>query len=46
MTVTLPPRMGDIGEPKREIEFEPFPEEAPVEAPATPAPAPAEPVPA
>lgn len=39
-------RMGDIGEPKREIEFDPLPEEAPVEAPApatTPAP---EPVPA
>lgn len=35
------PRMGNIGAPTREIEFEPFPEEAPIE---TPAPAPAEPV--
>lgn len=40
MTPRLP-RMGDIGEPNREIEFEPFPEQAPIE---TPAPAPAEPV--
>lgn len=37
--------MGDIGEPQRHIEFEPFPEKAPAEpAPApSPTPAPAEP---
>lgn len=35
------PWMGDIGEPRREITVEPFPEQAPIE---TPAPAPAEPV--
>lgn len=28
--------MGNIGEPVRHIEFEPFPAEAPIEAPATP----------
>ena len=40
----IQPRMGDIGEPVRHVEFEPFPQEAPVEetAPATPR----EPVPA
>lgn len=43
MTNALP-RMGNIGEPKREIEFEPFPEQAPIETPA-PAPAPATPAP-
>jgi hypothetical protein len=32
--------MGDIGEPKRWIEFEPLPELAPIEEPATPAPEP------
>lgn len=48
MTTVIAPRMGDIGKPNKEIEFEPFPEEAPIETPATPAttPAPAEPVPA
>lgn len=35
--------MANIGDPKREITFEPFPEHAPVEEPT---PAPAEPVPA
>jgi hypothetical protein len=47
MTTVIAPRMGDIGKPNKEIEFEPFPE-APIETPATPAttPAPAEPVPA
>lgn len=40
--------MGQIGQPQREIEFEPMPEREPVHEPAapTPAPAPAEPVPA
>lgn len=28
--------MGDIGEPVRRIEFEPFPEEAPATEPAAP----------
>lgn len=32
--------MGDIGVPQKEIEFEPFPETAPVKEPS-PAPAPA-----
>jgi hypothetical protein len=35
----------DIGEPQREIEFEPIPNEAPVEEPAAPTPS-KEPVPA
>lgn len=30
--------MGDIGEPVRHIEFEPFPEAAPVEPAVTPIP--------
>lgn len=40
--------MGDIGVPKREIEFEPFPASEPVQEPAVaPVPTPAkEPVPA
>jgi hypothetical protein len=39
--------MGDIGPVRREITFEPLPDEAPIEEPATPAPAPErEPVPA
>lgn len=48
MNLIPTPRDGDIGEPLRKIEFEPMPEEAPVEEPAVPAtPAPArEPVPA
>lgn len=29
--------MGDIGDPKRLIEFEPLPESAPLEEPAAPA---------
>ncbi len=33
-------KMGNIGEPQRHIEFEPFPETAPVEEPAAPAVAP------
>lgn len=28
--------MGDIGKPKRAIEFEPLPDEAPIEVPAPP----------
>lgn len=28
------PRSGDIGEPKRHIELEPFPEEQPLEEPS------------
>lgn len=32
--------MGDVGEPKRVIEFEPLPESAPIEEPAAPAPEP------
>lgn len=46
--VHLPvPRLGDIGEPKRNIELEPFPEQAPATEPAAPATVPdAEPVPA
>lgn len=28
--------MADVGEPKRKIDFEPIPEEAPVEAPSVP----------
>lgn len=36
--------MGNIGEPKKEIEFEPIPASEPVQEPA--APAPSEPVPA
>jgi hypothetical protein len=34
--------MGDIGEPVRHVEFEPFPETAPIEEPAAPTPAPVE----
>jgi len=37
--------MGNIGEPQKEIEFEPFPATVPVTEPAV-APAPSEPVPA
>ena len=37
--------MADIGEEIKEVEFEPMPEQAPVE-PAAPKPAPAEPAPA
>lgn len=37
--------MGDIGEPVRHVEFEPFPETAPTEPAVQPA-APREPVPA
>lgn len=37
--------MGQIGEPQKEIEFEPFPATEPVKEPAAPTPAP-EPVPA
>lgn len=37
--------MADIGEPVREVEFEPMPETAPVEEPAAPVKTP-EPVPA
>lgn len=42
------PRMGQIGEPQREIEFEPMPATEPIHEPAAPTPAPAtpEPVPA
>ena len=40
-------RMGEIGEPKREIEFEPMPATEPIpEKTPAPAPMPAEPVPA
>lgn len=40
-------RMGDIGEPVRHIEFEPFPAEAPAEPAVAPQPTtPREPVPA
>lgn len=38
MSVLLRPRAGDIGEPVRRIEFEPLPDEAPIEEPAAPAP--------
>jgi hypothetical protein len=37
--------MGNIGEPQKEIEFEPFPASEPIKEPS-PAPAPSEPVPA
>jgi hypothetical protein len=37
--------MGQIGEPQKEIEFEPFPATEPVKEPAAPTPTP-EPVPA
>lgn len=39
-------RMGDIGEPEREVTFEPIPTTVPVEEPAAPAPAEPERVPA
>jgi len=32
--------MGDTGEPKRVIEFEPLPESVPIEEPAAPTPVP------
>lgn len=38
--------MGAIGEPKREIEFEPIPASEPIKEPAAPTPEPAAPVPA
>lgn len=40
------PRMGEIGEPQREVTFEPMPETVPVEQPAAPQPVEPERVPA
>lgn len=42
MTWVTDPRMGDLGEPRRQIEFEPLPETAPIHEPS-PAYVPAEP---
>ncbi len=36
MRTLLLPRAGNIGEPVRRIEFEPLPDEAPIEEPAAP----------
>ena len=36
MTVIPFPRAGNIGQPIRRIEFEPMPQEAPAQEPATP----------